>query len=68
MRNSTKEVARTLYYGLLPIVDDHEYKLLHLSEISKTIKDDEIFLKKAVNQTIEEHIRLKKARELDSSA
>lgn len=68
LRKSTKEVARTLYGGLLPMIDDHEYKLKQLTEIAKTIKDDEIFMKKTINQSIEELERLKQARLLDTSA
>ena len=68
MRERTKEVGRTIYYGMLPTIDDHDYKIAKLSEIVKDVKENEIFLTKAFNQSLEELHRIKKARDLDPSA
>jgi aminopeptidase N len=68
MRERTKEVGSTLYYGFLPSIDDHDYKIAQLSEIVKDVKPTEIFLTKAFNQSLEELHRIKKARLLDPSA
>jgi len=69
MRHRTQEYAKTLYYGLVGSIDDHDYKIQHLSEIAKTIKaDSEKFMNKLVNQSLEELQRVKKAREFDPQA
>lgn len=68
IRTRTKEVARTLFYNYLGSIDDHDYKIAKLSEIAKGVKADEIFLNKAVNQSLDELQSVKKARDFDPEA
>ena len=67
-RERSKEVARTLFYGVFGAIDDHVFKLEQLAILIPQIKDEELFQKKIFNQSQEELLRLKKARELDPNA
>lgn len=57
--------------SLLPQTDDLEYISTQLGKLKEAIDSDATtnsFIKKTINQSIEEHNLLKKAREFENSA
>ena len=67
-RTKSREVGRTLFDGLFRPIDDHHLKLEKLAQIAPEVKEEEIFQKKLINQSIEELKRLTRQRAFDSSA